>query len=131
MQRLKAFRALTCEASSRWLAACRLGDREAVFQHLKADDFTIGDGEHNGKVRFDNLPGSLQLGRERTKDHCSIVAAQNVEDIEAEPLDHSTRVTNEINDRGPAGFFSDPGQNSSIACYFPLQILAEQLGDLG
>ncbi len=40
-----------------WSAACRLGDSEAVFQHLKADNFTIGDGEHDREVRLDDLAG--------------------------------------------------------------------------
>jgi hypothetical protein len=51
-------------AKQAWSAACGLGDRKAVFQHLKADNFTIGDGEHDREVRSDNLAGSLELGGE-------------------------------------------------------------------
>src|SRR5437016_13962632 len=55
-------------------AACHLGDSEAVFQHLKTDNLTIGDGEHDGEGRLNNFAGSLEFGRERTKNHCSVVA---------------------------------------------------------
>src|SRR6478672_11019112 len=58
--------------------ACRLRDSEAVFQHLKADNLTIGNGEHDCEVRLDSLAGFLEPGRERTKDDCSIVASENV-----------------------------------------------------
>ena len=44
-----------------WSAACRLGDSEAVFQHLKADNFTIGNAEHHREVRLDDLAGWLEL----------------------------------------------------------------------
>src|SRR5438045_242457 len=63
------------------LAACRLGDSEAVLKHLKADNFSIGDGERDGEVRLHDLAGSLELGRERTKDHCSIVGGEDIVDI--------------------------------------------------
>src|SRR6266446_1820479 len=59
-------------------ATCRLGDSEAVFQHLKPDNLTFGDGEHDGKVRRDDLAVSLEFRRERTKYHGSVVAGQNV-----------------------------------------------------
>ena len=39
---------------------CRLGNSEAVFQHLKPDNLTIGDGEHDGEVRRDDLAVSLE-----------------------------------------------------------------------
>jgi hypothetical protein len=48
-------------------AACRFGESEAVFQHLKADDFTFGNDEHDGRFRLDDLAGSLELGHEATK----------------------------------------------------------------
>jgi len=59
-------------------AACCLGDSEAVFQHLKANNLTMGDGEHDREVRLKNLAGSLELGDERTNDYGSICAGQNV-----------------------------------------------------
>jgi C-terminal processing protease CtpA/Prc len=60
------------------LSATRpLGDGEAVFQHLKADNFIIGHDEHNGKIRLNNFAGSFEPGLERTQDHCSRVARQN------------------------------------------------------
>jgi hypothetical protein len=58
-----------------WPAACRLGDSKAVVQHLKADNFAIGDGECDRKVRLDDLAGSLDLGLERTKYHGAIIAS--------------------------------------------------------
>ena len=57
-----------------WLAACCLGDSEAVFQHLKPHNCTIGDGENDREVRRDDLAVSLEFRRERTKYHGSVVA---------------------------------------------------------
>ncbi len=91
----------------------------------------IRDGEHDREVRFDDPADSLELGRERTKDHCSIVAGQNVVDLEAYSLDHGARIIKEIGDRGPAGLFPDPRQNVGIDRCFPLHILAEQRGVCG
>jgi hypothetical protein len=90
-------------AKKAWSAACRLGDGEAVFQHLKADNFTIGDAEHDREVRLDDLAGSLKFGRERTKDHWSITTGQNVVDLKGDPLDHGTRFINEVGEGAPAG----------------------------
>jgi hypothetical protein len=42
-------------------AASRLGYSETVFQHLKADNLTIGNGKHDCEVRLDDLAGSLDL----------------------------------------------------------------------
>src|SRR5258706_11448536 len=112
-------------------AACRLRDGEAVFQHLKTDDCAISDGEHDREVRLDDLAGSLELGRERTEDHCSIVAGQNVVDLEADPFNHGARVSDEVGDGGPAGPFPNPRQNTAVAWDVPLHIFAEQLVDLG
>jgi hypothetical protein len=91
-----------------WSAACRLGDSEAVLQHLKADNFTVGDSEHDSEIRLDDFAGLLEFGHERTKDHRSIVTGQNVVDLEADALNHGARVINEIGDSGPAGFLPDP-----------------------
>src|SRR5882762_11424839 len=74
-------------------ATCHLGDSEAVFQHLKPDNLTIGDGEHDGEVRHDDLAVSFEFRRERTKYYCSVVAGQNIVNLEADPLDHGARVT--------------------------------------
>jgi len=60
-----------------------LGDSETVFQHLKANNFGIGDCEHDREVRFDDLAGSLKFGLKRAKDHGSIGPDQNVEDVKA------------------------------------------------
>jgi hypothetical protein len=50
-------------------------------------------------------------------------------DLKTNPLNHGARVINEIDDGGPAGLLPNPGQNTGIARYIPLHILAEQLGD--
>jgi len=118
---------LARQRSAAWL----LGDSEAVSQHLETNDFTAGDGEHNRKVRLDDLAGSLEVGRERTKDHRSILTRQNVVNLEADSLDHGARTVDDIGDRGPAGLFSDLGQNAGIARDFPLHVFSEQVGDLG
>jgi hypothetical protein len=108
----------------------RLGDSQTVFQHLKANNFTIGDGEYDREVRLDDLVGSLELGLKRSKDHGSIVTGHNVEDVKADALNHGAGVINKIGNSGPARFLSDPRQSASVTRYFPVQTLAEQLGDV-
>ena|SRR5205823_4728207 len=85
-------------------AACHLRDSEAVFQHLKPDNLTIGDGE----VRRDDIAASLEFRRERTKYRCSFVAGQNVVNLKGDSIDHGPRITNEICDGGSSGFVADP-----------------------
>src|SRR5258707_11896694 len=65
----------------------------------------------------------------RTKDHCSIVARQNIVDLKAQPLDHGARVIDEISDSGPGGLLPDPGKNAGVARDYRLQIFAKQPGD--
>ena len=85
-----------------------MGDSKAVFQHLKADNFTVSDGEHDREACFDDLAGSFELRCEGTNDDCSFVAGQNVVNLETDPLDHGARVTHEVGDGGSAGFVADP-----------------------
>lgn len=82
--------------------AGRLGDGEAVFEHLKADNFTIGDGEDDREVCVDDFGGALDFGHEGAKYHGSIVVGEDVADLEADPLEHGARVIDEIGDGGPA-----------------------------
>jgi hypothetical protein len=91
----------------------------------------MGDGEHDGEARLDGLASVLDLGRERTKDHGSIIAGQNVVHFEVKPLDQSARVLDECGDGAPAGLFPDPGQHAGIARDLHLHLFAEQRGDLG
>src|SRR6266550_8798531 len=95
-------------SSETWSAARPLGDGEAVFQHLKADNFTVTDGENDRKVSFDDLAVPLELGRERTQDHSSFLAGQNLVDLEADPLNHGARAIDKIGDGAPAGLFPNP-----------------------
>src|SRR5438445_405525 len=112
-------------SSETWSAARPLGDGEAVFQHLKADNFAVTDGENDRKVGFDDLAVSLELGRERTQDHSSFLAGKSLVDIEADPLNHGTRVIDKIGDGAPAGLLPDRKStrlNSSHANISPLSL---------
>ena len=96
----------------------RLGDSEAVFQHLKAHNFTIGDGKHDCKVRLGNLAGSLELGRERAKYHCSIVAGQNVVDLD--PMSgspHPKQTGSRQRSRGMAGQTQQTSRQGRLAIH--------------
>jgi hypothetical protein len=84
-------------AKKAWSATCRLGDSEAVFQHLKADNFTIGDSEHDREVCSDDFAGSLEFGHERAKDHCPVVTGL----FEMQPRPHA-RYTFELDRRNGA-----------------------------
>jgi hypothetical protein len=58
----------TCQPRAAWETAKRSSS-------TKADNFGIGDGECDRKVRLDDLAGSLDLGLERTKYHGAIIAS--------------------------------------------------------
>src|SRR5882672_10589064 len=97
---------LLIKSTRRESRACRLRNGEAIFQHLKADNLIVGDGDHDGEVRFDNLSISSEPGRERAKNYCPFVVGQNVVNLEANSLNHRARIIDKISDGGSADIFS-------------------------
>ncbi len=75
------------------------------------------------------LPVCLSREASEPSPHCPVVAGQNVEDVEADPLYQRLRIVQEIDHGIPAGFLPDPVGSAPVSPAISTQILIERAGD--